>query len=82
MDNNFNQNKKVITGNIIYVFIDASNVWSAVKSVKKFIEYKTLKDYFRKNFNADKVEMAGISFETANKWSFWELNSQVAEVPK
>ena len=82
MDNNFNQNKKVITGNIIYVFIDALNVWSAVKSVKKFIEYKTLKDYFRKNFNADKVEMAGISFETVNKWSSWELNSQVAEVPK
>ena len=43
--------------NIIYIFIDASNVWNAVKSVKKFIEYKTLKDYFRKNFNADKVEI-------------------------
>lgn len=41
----------------IYVFIDASNVWNAVKSVKKFIEYKILKDYFRKNFNADKVEI-------------------------
>src|SRR3989338_9429458 len=41
----------------IYVFIDASNVWNAVKSIKKFIEYKTLKDYFRKNFNADKVEI-------------------------
>ncbi|MFH1838663.1 MAG: NYN domain-containing protein [Candidatus Kuenenbacteria bacterium] len=43
--------------NIIYVFIDASNVWNAVKSVKKFIEYKILKDYFRKNFNADEVEI-------------------------
>jgi len=41
----------------IYVFIDASNVWNAVKSTKKFIEYKTLKDYFRKNFNADTVEI-------------------------
>ncbi|MBI3273515.1 MAG: NYN domain-containing protein [Candidatus Colwellbacteria bacterium] len=41
----------------IYVFIDASNVWNAVKSIKKFIEYKTLKNYFRKNFNADKVEI-------------------------
>jgi len=41
----------------IYVFIDASNVWNAVKSMKKLIEYKTLKDYFRKNFNADKVEI-------------------------
>ncbi len=44
-------------GKVIYVFIDASNVWNAVKSVKKFIEYKTLKDYFKKNFSADKVEV-------------------------
>lgn len=43
--------------NTVYVFIDASNVWNAVKSVKKFIEYKVLRDYFRKNFNADKVEI-------------------------
>ena len=43
--------------NIVYVFIDASNVWNAVKSVKKFIEYKKLKDYFRNNFNAAKVEI-------------------------
>ena len=39
----------------IYVFVDASNVWNAVKSVKKFIEYKYLKDYFRKTFNACEV---------------------------
>ena len=42
---------------VVYVFIDASNVWNAVKSVKKLIEYKTLKDYFRKNFNASEVEV-------------------------
>lgn len=43
--------------NIVYVFIDASNVWSAIKSMKKFIEYKNLKNYFKKNFDADKVEI-------------------------
>lgn len=48
----FNQNQ-----NNIYVFIDASNVWSAVKMMKKFIEYKKLKDYFRSNFKANKVEV-------------------------
>jgi len=42
---------------VTYVFIDASNIWNAVKSVKKFIEYKKLKDYFRNNFNAGKVEI-------------------------
>ena len=43
--------------NAIYVFIDASNVWNAVKSVKKFIEYGKLKDYFRNNFDAVSVEI-------------------------
>lgn len=43
--------------NTVYIFIDASNVWNAVKSVKKFIEYKYLKDYFKKNFNAGEVEI-------------------------
>jgi len=51
------KSKEVIKENTIYVFIDASNVWNAVKSVKKFIEYKKLKDYFKNNFNAYKVEI-------------------------
>lgn len=49
-------NRETKKQDIIYVFIDASNVWSAVKSVKKFIEYRILEDYFRKKFNAGKVE--------------------------
>lgn len=52
----FNQRIE-IDSNIIYVFIDASNVWNAVKSEKKFIEYKNLKDWFKKKFNASKVEI-------------------------
>jgi len=43
--------------NVVYVFIDAFNVWNAVKSVKKFIEYKKLKTYFIHNFSASKVEI-------------------------
>ena len=49
--------KKIENQNVIYVFIDASNVWNAVKSVKKFIEYKKLKDYFRHKFSTKKVEV-------------------------
>ena len=52
----FNRKLNINSG-VIYVFIDASNVWNAVKSAKKFIEYKNLKNYFRKNFNAGKVEI-------------------------
>src|SRR3990167_8832667 len=42
---------------IVYVFIDASNVWNAVKSAKRFIEYEKLKIYFINNFNASAVEI-------------------------
>ncbi len=42
-------------GSRLYVFIDASNVWNAIKSVRKFINYKKLKDYFEKNLGASKV---------------------------
>ena len=43
--------------NITYIFIDASNVWNAVKSVKKFIEYPKLKIYFKEKFNSDRIEV-------------------------
>ena len=43
--------------NTVYVFIDASNVWNAVKSVKRFIEYNKIKDYFKNNFNEKEVEV-------------------------
>lgn len=49
--------KSNTTENSVYVFIDASNVWNAIKSAKKFIEYKNLKNYFKKKFNAVKVEI-------------------------
>ncbi len=48
------ENKEITKENKIYVFIDASNVWNAVKSVKKFIEYKKLKTYFMHKFSASK----------------------------
>ena len=37
----FNQKiKEIKKENVIYIFIDASNVWNAVKSVKKFIFFR------------------------------------------
>ena len=53
MKNNFEQNKSVKT-NTTYVFVDASNVWSVVKSSKRFIEYKNLKIILKKRFNSEK----------------------------
>lgn len=41
----------------VFVFIDASNVWSIVKSIKRFVEYKNLENYFKKKFNAEKIKI-------------------------
>lgn len=40
----------------IYVFIDASNVWSVVKSAKRFIDYNNLKIYFSKKYKTKNVK--------------------------
>lgn len=62
--------------NTIYVFIDGSNVWNAVKSVKKFIEYKKLKDYFRSNFNVEKVEIFYYDAYPKNGTRDYDLNGK------
>lgn len=43
--------------NIVYVFIDASNVWSIIKSARRFIEYKFLRDFFMKECDSKAVEI-------------------------
>ncbi len=54
---NFSGNSDKVNKNATYVFIDASNVWNAIKSEKKFIEYGNIKDYFKKKFNSEQVEV-------------------------
>jgi len=50
--NNTTENQK-----IVYVFIDASNVWNIVKSKRKFIEYSHLKNYLKEKFNAKAIKI-------------------------
>jgi uncharacterized LabA/DUF88 family protein len=52
-----NKNRQNLSKNIIYVFIDASNVWNVVKSKRKFIEYSCLKNYLKKEFSAKEVKI-------------------------
>ena len=40
-------NQEIKKEAVVYVFIDASNVWSAIKSMRKLIEYKNLKIILR-----------------------------------
>lgn len=48
---------KIKTKSNAYVFIDASNVWSVMKSVGKFIDYRKLKNYFKDNFGVKEVSI-------------------------
>jgi len=52
----FNKNIKV-NNNIIYVFIDASNLWEAQKAKGKFLDYEKTLKFIKKNFNALEVKV-------------------------
>jgi len=48
---------KIKNQKVVYVFIDASNVWNVVKSKRKFIEYSHLKNYLKEKFNAKEIKI-------------------------
>jgi uncharacterized LabA/DUF88 family protein len=43
--------------NIIYVFIDASNLWEAQKAKGKFFDYVKLRDYLKTKFEGTSIEI-------------------------
>lgn len=55
MDNKLNQ--KTADRNIIYVFIDASNLWEAQKAKGKFFDYEKLREFIKENFNGSTIKI-------------------------
>ena len=45
------------TSKIIYVFIDASNLWQAQKSKGQFLDYHRLLEHIKKQFNTSRVKV-------------------------
>jgi uncharacterized LabA/DUF88 family protein len=43
--------------NIIYVFIDASNLWAAQKSKGKFFDYEKLRNYIKEKFGGSDIKV-------------------------
>ncbi|MDO8518208.1 MAG: NYN domain-containing protein [bacterium] len=43
--------------NIIYVFIDASNLWAAQKAKGKLFDYTKLTQYIKKKFNGNSIQI-------------------------
>jgi uncharacterized LabA/DUF88 family protein len=50
----FHQSKKI--KNVVYIFIDASNLWQAQKAKGKMFDYQKLKVFLEKKFTASKIE--------------------------
>lgn len=54
----FNQEtKKIKNENVIYVFIDASNLWEAQKAKGKFFDYEKLRKFIKEKFSASSIKV-------------------------
>lgn len=49
-------NQEIKTNNIIYVFIDASNLWAAQKAKGRFFDYEKLRSFIKKEFKGSSIE--------------------------
>lgn len=52
----FNQ-KIEIDNNVIYTFIDASNLWEAQKAKGRFLDYEQTLKFIKGNFKAQKIKV-------------------------
>jgi len=48
---------KIENENIIYVFIDASNLWETQKAKGRFFDYEKLKNFIKERFNGASIEI-------------------------
>lgn len=49
--------KEIKKENVIYVFIDASNLWEAQKIKGRFFDYEKLKNFIKEKFNGSSIEV-------------------------
>ena len=52
-----NENKQVEKGTVIYVFIDASNLWEAQKAKGRFFDYEKLRNFIKREFNSSIIKI-------------------------
>lgn len=57
MNNKFSQNQKATNGNVVHVFIDASNLWEAQKAKGKFFDYEKLRKFIKEKFNSSAINI-------------------------
>ena len=69
-------NKKIEEQKIVYVFIDASNIWAAQKSNGKLLDYKKIQKKLKEIFNPKKLEIFYYSAYPANGTRNYDLDGR------
>ena len=73
----FNQEfEQVKNENVIYAFIDASNLWAAQKSKGRFFDYEKLKNFIKDKFNGSLIEIFYYSAYPADGTRDYSLNGR------
>ncbi len=52
-----NKSKKIEKDMVIYIFIDASNLWEAQKAKGRFFDYEKLRNFIKKEFNSSIIKI-------------------------
>ncbi|PIR13513.1 hypothetical protein COV49_01985 [Candidatus Falkowbacteria bacterium CG11_big_fil_rev_8_21_14_0_20_39_10] len=55
--NNYRTNKNIENQNVVYVFIDASNLWEAQKAKGRFFDYEKLRIFIKEEFNSPMINI-------------------------
>jgi len=62
--------------NIVYIFIDASNIWQAQKAKGRFFDYKKTIEYIEKKFEATKIKVFYYTAYPANGTRQYDLEGR------
>jgi len=57
MNSKFNQNKEAKRENVVYAFIDASNLWEAQKAKGRFFDYEKLRRLIKEKFDGSIIKV-------------------------
>ena len=69
-------NQKPENENVIYVFIDASNLWEAQKAKGKFFNYEKLRDFIKKEFIGSSIKVFYYTAYPANGTRDYSLDGK------
>lgn len=64
------------SNNIVYVFIDASNLWQAQKARGRMFDYEKLKNVLKSKFSASMIEIYYYTAYPANGTRDYDLNKK------